>query len=105
MTADALLARTIFYKVGHHGSHNATLMDHGLEAMTSPELIAAIPVDQVFANNSKKWKMPADGVYNRLQQKTFGRLLRSDGSGPTSTDANKLVAPARIVDGSWKVVG
>jgi hypothetical protein len=98
VTADSLLARTIFYKVGHHGSHNATLMDHGLEAMTSPELVAAIPVNQTFANNTKKWKMPADGVYKRLQQKTSGRLLRSDGSGPTSTDADNpvhaAVAPA-----------
>jgi len=94
VTADALLARTIFYKVGHHGSHNATLMDHGLEVMSSPELIAAIPVNQAFANNTKKWKMPADGVYKRLQQKTFGRLLRSDGSGPTATDAGNPVQPS-----------
>ena len=26
-----LLHRTIFYKVGHHGSHNATLRERGLE--------------------------------------------------------------------------
>src|SRR5207302_1593020 len=25
VTADDLLARTVLYKVGHHGSHNATL--------------------------------------------------------------------------------
>jgi hypothetical protein len=37
--------------------------------------------------------MPADGVYKRLQHKTCGRLLRSDGSGPMSTDANNPVQP------------
>ena len=31
VTATDLLKRTVFYKVGHHGSHNATLREHGLE--------------------------------------------------------------------------
>ena len=35
ITADDLLARTVLYKVGHHGSHNATLKERGLELMTS----------------------------------------------------------------------
>lgn len=33
ITASALLSRTVLYKVGHHGSHNATLGDEGLELM------------------------------------------------------------------------
>ena len=84
--SDELLARTVFYKVGHHGSHNATLMDGGLEGMSSPELVAAIPVDQVFANKSKKWDMPAKPLYSRLLERTRQRVLRADGKGPTSTD-------------------
>ena len=36
VTARDLLARTVFYKVGHHGSHNATLKQNGLELMTCP---------------------------------------------------------------------
>jgi hypothetical protein len=31
LTGPDLLARTVLYKVGHHGSHNATLREHGLE--------------------------------------------------------------------------
>ena len=27
VTTDDLLARTVFYKVGHHASHNATLVE------------------------------------------------------------------------------
>src|SRR5262249_57670453 len=44
-TGPALLARTIFYKVGHHGSHNATLRAQGLEQMTNLRT-AVIPVDR-----------------------------------------------------------
>ncbi len=35
----------MLYKVGHHGSHNATLRAKGLELMQSSALIALIPVD------------------------------------------------------------
>jgi beta-lactamase superfamily II metal-dependent hydrolase len=82
-TAD-LLRRTVFYKVGHHGSHNATLKEGGLEAMTSPKLVAAIPVDQNFANNTKHWEMPSAELYKRLQELTRGRILRADAAWPTS---------------------
>ena len=37
VTAKDLLARTVFYKVGHHGSINATRKQGGLELMTSPQ--------------------------------------------------------------------
>ena len=33
VTGPDLLNRAIFYKVGHHGSHNATLKEKGLEEM------------------------------------------------------------------------
>jgi len=84
-----LLARTVFYKVGHHGSHNATLMQGGLEAMTHQDLVAAIPVDQAFANTTRKWDMPAQTLYPRLLEKTCGRIIRSDGTGPTSSDSKR----------------
>jgi len=81
-----LLQRTVFYKVGHHGSHNATLKEGGLEAMTTPGLVAAIPVDQNFANNSKHWQMPAPPLYTRLQDLTRGRILRADAAWPSDAD-------------------
>lgn len=84
-----LLARTVFYKVGHHGSHNATLMQGGLEAMTHQDLVAAIPVDQAFANTTRKWDMPAQTLYPRLLEKTCGRIIRSDGTGPTLSDSKR----------------
>ena len=88
-TADDLLARTALYKVGHHGSHNATVKrvsaadpsPFGLELMPS-SLIALIPVDRVAARKPKPWKMPHQPLYERLLQKASGRVLRSDGGRP-----------------------
>ncbi|MHB8069671.1 MAG: MBL fold metallo-hydrolase [Desulfobaccales bacterium] len=72
-----LLERTVFYKVGHHGSHNATLRTQGLELMISQDLVAMIPVHEEQARG-KGWKMPDPSLYERLQEKTAGRLLRMD---------------------------
>jgi beta-lactamase superfamily II metal-dependent hydrolase len=69
-----LLARTVLYKVGHHGSHNATLREKGLELMTSPDLVAMIPVDRVMAKR-QRWNMPLPALLRRLEEKTRGRIL------------------------------
>lgn len=80
VTAADLLARTVLYKVGHHGSHNATLRRQGLELMTSDELIALIPVDETWANARKPhpWKMPYAPMYADLRARTRGRIVRTD---------------------------
>lgn len=83
ITASDLLARTVFYKVGHHASHNATVREKGLEMMQSKELIAFIPVDRQVAlsrNPKGSWKMPARQLYARLLEKCDGRVMRSDGA-------------------------
>ena len=74
-TAD-LLARTRFYKVGHHGSQNATLKAGGLEAMTHPALASFCPTDEVMAKKVGWGAIPADGVMTRLAAK--GTVTRSD---------------------------
>lgn len=78
-TSKSLLQNTVLYKVGHHASHNATLIE-GLESMEHPELIAMIPVDDTDPNITKKngWKMPATNLYKRLKVKTKYRVLRMD---------------------------
>jgi hypothetical protein len=80
ITAKNLLNRTVLYKVGHHGSHNATLREKGLEMMMSEELTAMIPVDQEWAERRKPypWKMPFDPLYRDLLMRTRGRVLRTD---------------------------
>lgn len=74
-TAD-LLARTLFYKVGHHGSQNATLKAGGLEAMTHPALTSFCPTDEVMAKKVGWGAIPAAGVMTRLAAK--GTVTRSD---------------------------
>ncbi|MDB5006262.1 MAG: hypothetical protein JWP45_655 [Mucilaginibacter sp.] len=91
-----LLARTVLYKVGHHGSHNATLPEY-LEQMTHPELVAMIPVDSSDPNIMRLkhgWKMPAVNLYSRLKSLTGGKILRMDCNyesdcGPAMTNAAK----------------
>lgn len=70
VTAEELLKRTIFYKVGHHGSHNATLREKGLELMKSDQLAAFIPVDTKVAHDVKGWEhMPLPAICERLKEK------------------------------------
>ena len=82
-----ILRRVVFYKVGHHASHNATARARGLELMTHPGLCAAIPVVEAVAKiqgpgrktPGKGWKMPYGDLYARLEQKTGGRIVQGDG--------------------------
>jgi hypothetical protein len=97
VNAESLLRRTVLYKVGHHGSHNATLRDLGLELMTSSDLAAMIPVDEAFARDVQGWEMPAENLYKNLQQKTRGRILRSDRHWP----ASGVARPASLSKSEW----
>ena len=74
VTARDLLERTVFYKVGHHGSHNATLRELGLELMGDPGLIAVVPVSHQMALANKWDKIPLQSLVDRLREQTRGRL-------------------------------
>ena len=93
ITTKDLLERTVFYKVGHHGSHNATLKKHGLEMMTNTDLVAMIPVDRVQARsktsktNPNGWEMPEKNLFDRLLEQTRGRVILAD-----ETDDKELQA-------------
>jgi hypothetical protein len=80
LTVENLLQRTVFYKVGHHGSRNATLSEQGLELMVSPDLVAVIPVDEAwaYAKKPQPWLHPAKTLLEKLTVRTRGRVLRSD---------------------------
>jgi beta-lactamase superfamily II metal-dependent hydrolase len=80
-----LLKRTIFYKVGHHGSHNATLKS-ALELMKHPRLVAMMPTNEQFAKGSKHWEMPAKNLRVALLDHTKSRVLRNDQGLPGVDD-------------------
>jgi hypothetical protein len=79
VTARDLLNRTVLYKVGHHGSHNATLREKGLEMMISPGLVAMLPVDEEVAHDVKHWlQMPFKPLLDQLGKRTENRILWAD---------------------------
>jgi hypothetical protein len=80
ITAHDLLARTIFYKVGHHGSHNATLKAMGLELMVDPDLSAFIPTNEEDAKKVGWGEMPFAPLLSDLEKRTNSRVIRADDS-------------------------
>lgn len=97
-SAADLLSRVILYKVGHHASHNATARTLGLELMTSPDLVAMIPVvaavarEQVTKSNKDGWAMPYGDLYDRLKEKCRNRIVRGDGD--PAAERTAFSAPA-----------
>lgn len=94
-----LLARTTFYKVGHHGSINATIRGYGstpkgLELMTRNDLVAMIPVNHEMALK-KRWNMPFDPLLRRLEQKTNQLVMRIDEAFPQQK-------PGGVSDSAWQ---
>jgi hypothetical protein len=78
ITAAGLLARTVLYKVGHHGSHNATLREKGLELMIHPDLVAMLPVEAEAVKRLRYGEMPLKSLMEALMERTDGRILRLD---------------------------
>lgn len=95
-----LVARTALYKVGHHGSHNATLREKGLERMQDPQLVAMLPVQRTMAER-QDWSMPFPQLYQRLLEKTRGRLLRLDDGVPTAAPIAENGLPL-LTQVEWK---
>ncbi len=83
-----LLARTVFYKTGHHGSHNATLKgqpDSDYANLSwlgqgdlADEFVAFIPANEPWADKVKDWKHPLKSIRTALMEKASGRVFQSD---------------------------
>jgi hypothetical protein len=83
VTGPDLLKRTIVYKVGHHGSFNATLREKGLEMMDSLQT-ALVPVDHAMAVKKNWDKMPLPSLLDALTARTKGGVVRADEPAPAS---------------------
>lgn len=97
VTAEDLLRRTVLYKVGHHGSHNATLRQQGLELMGradgTSELVAFLPVDEQVAREQAHYgEMPLRSLVKDLLIRTGGRVVRND-DGAKPKDKKSTLAP------------
>ena len=93
VTGPDLLRRTIFYKVGHHGSHNATLRELGLEEMKSLKL-AFVPVDREMAVKKRWNQMPLNELIKRLNEITEERVVRIDEDIPAKL--SKIMVPDKL---------
>ena len=90
VSAEDLLKRTVLYKVGHHGSHNATLKRQGapgrasLAGMASGafagEFVAMITAVEAWAHLKPKpnWNHPLPAIKKALVEKAGGRVLQTD---------------------------
>ena len=99
VSASDLLERIVLYKVGHHGSRNATLSQKGLELMDQPGLVAMIPVDQKWALEAMHWEHPAEKLLARLEQKASGRVIRTD---QIPSGSQLPPQPAGLPEAEWK---
>ena len=104
ITPRDLLARTVLYKVGHHGSHNATL--DGTDGDDYPnlswmgtdaagEFTAMITAVKKWAEkNTPPWQHPLESIRRALCQKAQGRVFQ--------TDVDQPKQPDDVPDGTWK---
>jgi hypothetical protein len=77
VTGPDLLRRTVLYKVGHHGSHNATLKEKGL-AMMEQLQVALMPVNQEMAKKKGWDKIPLNELVKELDEVTGKKVVRID---------------------------
>jgi beta-lactamase superfamily II metal-dependent hydrolase len=105
VTARDLLSRTVLYKVGHHGSHNATLnglatdeyanlawMGQGSHAREFTAMITAV---RSWAETQKGWDHPLKAIKDALLKKASGRVFQTD------TDFEKMKAADEGVEVDW----
>jgi hypothetical protein len=102
-----LLARTVLYKVGHHGSHNATLagaaddaehpnldwMGRGAAASEFTAMITAVN-KWALTKNDPPWVHPLPSIRAALARKAQGRVFQ--------TDENEPAKPDGVSAGEWK---
>jgi hypothetical protein len=90
-----LLNRAIFYKVGHHGSHNATLKEKGLEEMKNLR-VAMIPVDHEMAVKKRWGKMPLEELVTALRKQAKGVVLQGDDKQMPSSTEKVFEGPGKL---------
>ncbi len=105
MSSRDLLGRTVLYKVGHHGSHNATMKgtvqsDHPSLAWMATgdyrsEFMAMIPANRPWAFEEADWRHPLPSIEAALKRKAKGRVFR--------TDRDHLSKSPLLSDNEWQI--
>lgn len=79
VTVEDLMSRTIFYKMGHHGSQNATPNTRGITKLSSPHLHTLIPVDEAKAKKFRWDRIPFKDLLTVLDNRQVP-YIRADQS-------------------------
>lgn len=105
ITARDLLGRTVLYKVGHHGSHNATLSGNlGGETPNlswmgrgpyAREFVAFVTAVRKWAETQKGWDHPKKAIKDALLKKSCGRVFQTD------TDRDSMNATEGLSKNDW----
>ncbi len=95
VTATDILDKTVFYKAGHHASHNATLKELGLELMKDERLVVFIPEKEEQYNG-----IPYPELIDRLNEQAKGRVLFSADANYPPEETLKT-KPAGITKKDW----
>jgi beta-lactamase superfamily II metal-dependent hydrolase len=106
ITVRDLLARTVLYKVGHHGSHNATLAGEQSDTYANLSWMATTPssakeftamitaVNQwALTKNDPPWRHPLPSIKTALVRKAEGRVFQTDEDEPAK--------PSTVTDAAW----
>ena len=103
LTAQDLLSRTVLYKVGHHGSHNATLKGRSnsdyanlnwmARGSYSDSFVAMIPANSPWAY-AKGWPHPLRSIKRALMRKAKGRVFQ--------TNYDNVRRSSGITDQEWE---
>lgn len=106
VTAKDLLARTVLYKVGHHGSHNATLNGTANEPYPNvgwmaqgdhrSEFTAMITAVRKWAETQDGWDHPLKAIKDALLKRASGRVFQTD------TDLDKMEMTADGSPAEWE---
>lgn len=104
ITTKDLLGRTVLYKAGHHGSHNATLKgedndDYANLAWMAKDEFASeftvlIPAEEDWAYKKYKWKHPLPSLKKALLDKSRGKLLQ--------TNVKEPIKPENVSEEEWE---
>jgi hypothetical protein len=98
--ARRLLEQACFYKIGHHGSHNATPRTFIKDVMAANAL-AAVPVASV-----KAWpRIPLADLVSAMKTEKQIRLVRSDDPAAGGPIANVTIRDDISVDFAFDVAG
>lgn len=105
ITPRELLGRTVLYKVGHHGSHNATLAGNASHeyanlswmatGATADEFTAMITAVNTWALAQKPpWVHPLPSIKSAITMKAQGRVFQTDTDEPDK--------PESVSDAAWQ---